>query len=77
MGLPRQARTAYKRSVEVDPRFADGHIAIGRLYEAENLTFRAAKAFKEALEIAPDHPEAKTLRNLVRKYQPAPSGAKR
>ena len=74
MGLAKQAMASFNKSIEIDPRFADGHIAIAELYETENLTFRAAKSYKEALSIQPDHPRAEELKELIRKYQPAPTG---
>ncbi len=74
MGLPKQAMAAFEQSVQTNPKYADGYIAIAELYETQNLTFRAAKSYKEALQVQPDHPRAEELKELIRKYQPAPTG---
>jgi Tfp pilus assembly protein PilF len=77
MGLERQAMTAFEKSIQVDPRYADGHIAIGDLFKSQNFTIKAGQAYKEALRVSPDHPRAAELKELAIKYQPAPAGNSR
>jgi len=55
---PEDARDAYRRAVELDPRHADAHVNLGRLLHEKGETRAAESHYRVALEIDSRHPTA-------------------
>jgi tetratricopeptide (TPR) repeat protein len=55
---PDDARDAYRRAVELDPRHADAHVNLGRLLHEKGETRAAESHYRVALDIDPRHPTA-------------------
>jgi tetratricopeptide (TPR) repeat protein len=55
---PDEARDAYRRAVELDPRHADAHVNLGRLLHERGETRAAESHYRVALEIDRRHPTA-------------------
>ena len=55
---PEDARDAYRRAVELDPRHADAHVNLGRLLHEKGETRAAESHYRVALDIDPRHPTA-------------------
>lgn len=51
---PEEAREAYRRAVELQPRFVAAHINLGRLYQEGHDLERAELSYRTALHHAPD-----------------------
>jgi curved DNA-binding protein CbpA len=54
----KQAETALKAALQIDPKSADAHVLLGGLYAGQGLRSRAAKAFRKALELQPHRRDA-------------------
>jgi len=50
-----EARTAYERVIELDPRHVDAQINLGRVFHESGAPLAAEKHYRAALEIEPDH----------------------
>lgn len=55
---PDDARDAYRRAVELDPRHADAHVNLGRLLHEKGETRAAESHYRVALDIDRSHPTA-------------------
>lgn len=55
-----EARTACERACAAHPDSADGYALLGVIHQAEGNVTAAADAFRKALYLAPEHPEALT-----------------
>ena len=53
-----EAKTAYERALELDPRHADAHVNLGRLFHEEGAPAAAEKHYRAALEIDPQNETA-------------------
>ncbi len=56
-GDPERAETEFKRAIELAPRFAPAHRALGYLYFKRGDKAAAAPLFRRYLELAPDAPD--------------------
>lgn len=54
------ARTHLERAIELEPRLFRAHLTLGRIYEADDRSMDAAKAFTRACQLAPGHGDAYT-----------------
>lgn len=54
---PEEVLVAYKKSVEINPKFAAGHVAILTVYMEKNKLDDAEKQFSDLKKIAPNFPE--------------------
>jgi tetratricopeptide (TPR) repeat protein len=54
----KQAEGALKSAIEADPRGAAAHALLGELYSRQGLRSRAQHAYRRALELQPDRPDA-------------------
>jgi tetratricopeptide (TPR) repeat protein len=57
----RQAEENYQKAIEMDPWNPDHLVALGRLYRSQGLPARARKVIEKAVEITPNHAEARTI----------------
>lgn len=55
---PSEARDAYRRAVELDPRHADAHVNLGRLLHEAGEVRAAERHYRVALDADPEHPTA-------------------
>ena len=55
---PAEAKAAYRKAVEIDPRHVDAHLNLGRLLHEEGRVRSAHTQYRQALEASPDHPTA-------------------
>ncbi len=55
---PEEARDAYRRALELDPRHADAHVNLGRLLQEAGRIAHAAAHYRLALDADPDHATA-------------------
>jgi tetratricopeptide (TPR) repeat protein len=55
MSAPEEARAAYLRALELDPRHADAHVNLGRMLHEEGAPGAAEKHYRAALQIDPAH----------------------
>lgn len=55
---PAEARDAYRRAVELDPRHADAHVNLGRLFHERGEVAAAETHYRIALAEAPEHATA-------------------
>lgn len=55
----KQAIRDFETSLEINPRNADAHLAMGQAFEGRGKRKKAAQAYREALKYVPDYPEAK------------------
>jgi tetratricopeptide (TPR) repeat protein len=53
-----QAREAYQRALDLDPRHADARVNLGRLLQEDGKALEAAGHYLAALAAVPDHPTA-------------------
>ena len=53
------AETAFRRSIELAPRFYDGHVQLGTLLLNQGRTDSAQVYFERAVQIDPTHPDAR------------------
>ena len=53
-----QSRTWCERAIEINPRSADAHANLGRVFAEEGALGRAIGHYREALRHQPDHPDA-------------------
>jgi len=53
-----EARTAYERTIELDPDHADAHVNLGRLLHEEGAPAAAEQHYRRALDADPEHPTA-------------------
>jgi tetratricopeptide (TPR) repeat protein len=53
---PEQARMAYERALELDPRVVDAHVNLGRLLHIARELGRAEPHYREAVRLDPDDP---------------------
>ena len=53
---PEQAREAYERALQIDPRVADAHVNLGRLDHMAGELGRAEPHYREAARLDPDDP---------------------
>ena len=53
MGHPSEAEDLYRRAIEAEANFADGHYNLGRLYLEEGRLGEAARALERATELQP------------------------
>jgi tetratricopeptide (TPR) repeat protein len=51
-----EARRAYQRALEADPKHVPAHLGLARLYELQNDHSRALTSYHTALKLAPDQP---------------------
>jgi tetratricopeptide (TPR) repeat protein len=57
----RQAEDNYQKAIEMDPWNPDHLVALGRLYRGQGLQSRARKVIEKAVEITPNHAEARAI----------------
>jgi tetratricopeptide (TPR) repeat protein len=55
----KKAEQDYLRAVEMEPWNPEGYLGLGMLYLSEGLRIKAKRQFKKALEVDPDHQQAK------------------
>jgi tetratricopeptide (TPR) repeat protein len=55
-----EARAALERGCTLAPESAAAHLALAHVYEKLNETARAVREYRDVLQLAPDHPEAKS-----------------
>jgi tetratricopeptide (TPR) repeat protein len=55
---PREAKDAYKRTLDLDPHHADAHVNLGRLLHEEGTPAAAERHYREAMRLNPEHPTA-------------------
>lgn len=53
-----EAKTAYERALELDPRHAEAHINLGRILHEQRAPAAAEKHYRVALDVDPHHPIA-------------------
>jgi tetratricopeptide (TPR) repeat protein len=63
----RHAIESYHRALAIDPSHVDALLSLGDLYRAQGLTARAQSCFEDVLQIANDHPEAKSRLKAMKK----------
>ncbi len=56
----KKAEEDFLRAIEMEPWNAEGYVGLGLLYLGEGLKVRAKKQFQKALEIDPDHRQARS-----------------
>lgn len=61
------ALVAYRRAIELDPKFAQAHLNLGMLQHETGQSETAIASLKKAIEIQPDFPEA--FNNLAKIYR--------
>jgi|GEM_PF-2456595 len=54
----REAESALRKCLSLDPREADAHYYLGQIYSRENMKARAVGSFRKALELNPTHLDA-------------------
>jgi tetratricopeptide (TPR) repeat protein len=54
----REAAESFQRALAIDPENVEVLISLGDLYRAEGMASRAQSCYSDALEIAPDNPQA-------------------
>jgi tetratricopeptide (TPR) repeat protein len=52
---PERAPEAYLRAIALDPKNADAHVNVGRLYQMKGQLKAARRYYRKALECVPDH----------------------
>jgi tetratricopeptide (TPR) repeat protein len=57
----RQAEESYQKAIDMDPWNPDHLVSLGRLYRSQGLHSRARKVIEKALEITPNHTEARAI----------------
>jgi tetratricopeptide (TPR) repeat protein len=55
VSAPSEARDAYRRAVELDPKHADAHVNLGRLLQEAGEQQAAEAHYRQALDAHPDH----------------------
>ena len=61
----------FETCLEMNPRNADAHLALGQAFEGQGDREKAAQAYRETLKYVPDYPEAKeALKRLEPKSAP-------
>ncbi|HVE83660.1 MAG TPA: tetratricopeptide repeat protein [Myxococcales bacterium] len=74
-----EAQPAFARCLELDPNAAECHLAMGSTLARTRKPQEGAEHYREFLRLAPDHPRAKEVKQLLKEYdearakQPAPS----
>jgi len=63
----REAAESFQRALSADPNLVDAMISLGDLYKAEGLASRAQTCYEDVLKIAPDHPQARSRLDALRK----------
>jgi curved DNA-binding protein CbpA len=63
----KRAEENFKRAMERDPWNAEAYIGLGLLYKEAGLMVKAARQFKSALDVNPDHPIALKELDISRK----------
>jgi tetratricopeptide (TPR) repeat protein len=53
-----EARTAYERALELDPKHVDAHVNLGRLLHEDGAPAAAEKEYRAALTLQPNHDTA-------------------
>jgi tetratricopeptide (TPR) repeat protein len=56
----RDAAESFQRALSADPNLIDAMISLGDLYKAEGLASRAQTCYEDVLKIAPDHAQARS-----------------
>lgn len=65
LGRLDQAKEAFRKSIEVDPYYADGFYEIGVLLESDKDWAHAAQAFERYVELKPDSAQRKTVEDRI------------
>ena len=60
------AEAAFRRSIELSPRFYDGHVRLGTLLLNQGRTDSAQVYFERAVQIDPTHPDARQGLQMIR-----------
>ena len=58
MTAPNDAKDAYERAIQADPKHADAHVNLGRMMHEEGAPAAAARHYRNALEADPTHETA-------------------
>jgi tetratricopeptide (TPR) repeat protein len=58
MSSPAEAKEAYERAIELNPRHADAHVNLGRLLHEEGAAAAAERHYRAALDADATHPTA-------------------
>jgi tetratricopeptide (TPR) repeat protein len=63
----RDAAESFQMALSIDPNFIDALLSLGDVYQAEGLASRAQSCYEDVLKIAPDHPQAKSRLQALKK----------
>ncbi|HEY3056532.1 MAG TPA: tetratricopeptide repeat protein [Thermoanaerobaculia bacterium] len=56
----RDAAESFQMALSIDPNFIDAMISLGDLYKIEGLISRAQSCYEDVLKISPEHPQARS-----------------
>jgi len=63
----REAAESFQMALSVDPNFIDAMISLGDLYRTEGLASRAQSCYEDVLKISPEHQQAKSRLQALKK----------
>jgi tetratricopeptide (TPR) repeat protein len=63
----RDAAESYQMALSIDPNFIDALLSLGDLYKQEGLISRAQSCYEDVLRISPDHAQAKSRVQQLKK----------
>ncbi len=56
----------YQEALKIIPSSLDAHINLGKAYQEQGKNQEAVKEFQRVLELKPDHPQAETIREIIK-----------
>lgn len=56
----------YQEALKIIPSSLDAHINLGKAYQEQGKNQEAIKEFQRVLELKPDHPQAETIREIIK-----------
>jgi adenylate cyclase len=56
----------YQEALKIIPSSLDAHINLGKAYQGQGKNQEAIKEFQRVLELKPDHPQAETIREIIK-----------